>query len=450
MFYDLYQAQEDFMDPLRMMARNSSALLGSLAPSQPYNIMLRHLTAALDVFGYSGTTHKRPAYAINNVMVGNKLVSVTDETVLATPFASLIHFKKNTDRAQPKVLLVAPMSGHFATLLRGTVETLLQDHDVYITDWHNARDLPVQAGRFGFDEYVEHVIQFLEFLGPHSHVLGVCQPTVAVLAAVSIMSEDNNPATPRSMTLMAGPIDTRRNPTEVNRLAKAKDISWFEERLVDIVPSRFRGAGRRVYPGFIQLSAFVSMNLDKHVSAHVRQFHSLAAGDKTAAQTHRAFYDEYLAVMDLPAEFYLETVQRIFMDHELAKGELKYRGRPVRPEMIKKTFLFTVEGERDDICGLGQTAAALDLCSNLRPALKRHHVQTGAGHYGVFAGKRWANEIYPRVREVIQLSEKLRSRLVTSRKRPLAARHLPPVTKAWRDRNWKPAPVVREACRKAA
>jgi poly(3-hydroxybutyrate) depolymerase len=404
MIYDLYQAQADVLDPLRMMARHGSTLLRTVTPTQPYGLMFRHVTAALDVFGHSGTTHKRPAYAIKDVTIGNKPVSVTDEIVFATPFASLIHFKKDTDRPQPKVLLVAPMSGHFATLLRNTVETLLPDHDVYITDWHNARDIPVEAGRFGFDEYIEHVIKFLEFLGPRSHVLGICQPAVAVLAAVAIMSEDDNAATPRSMTLMAGPIDTRRNPTKVNELAKTKDFSWFEERMISIVPWRFRGAGRRVYPGFIQLSAFVSMNFDKHVGAHVRQFRSLAGGDKVAAEMHRAFYDEYLAVMDLPAEFYLETVKRIFMDHELPKGELTYRGRLVKPEMIKKTFLFTVEGERDDICGLGQTAAALDLCSNLRPALKRHHVQTGVGHYGIFAGSRWVNEIYPQVRGVIQFS----------------------------------------------
>jgi poly(3-hydroxybutyrate) depolymerase len=227
---------------------------------------------------------------------------------------------------------------------------------------------------------------------------------VAVLAAVSVMSEENNPATPRSMTLMAGPIDTRRNPTRVNLLAKTKDISWFEEKMIGVVPWRYRGAGRRVYPGFMQLSAFVSMNLDKHIGAHIRQFRSLASGDKEAATTHRNFYDEYLAVMDLPAEFYLETVDRIFMKHELATGALHYKGKPVRPETVKKTFLFTVEGERDDICGLGQTAAALDLCKNLRPLLKRHHVQTGVGHYGVFSGRRWANEIYPLVREVIQFS----------------------------------------------
>ena len=361
-------------------------------------------TRRWSLFGHSGTTHQRPAYAIDKIMIGNSLVSVADEVVFSTPFASLLHFKKDSDRKQPKVLLVAPMSGHFATLLRGTLEALLQDYDVYITDWHNARDMPVSAGAFGFDEYIEHVIQFLEFLGPRSHVIGVCQPTVAVLAAVALMSEDNNPATPRSMTLMAGPIDTRRNPTKVNKLAKTKEISWFEEKMIGVVPWRYQGAGRRVYPGFIQLSAFVAMNLDKHIGAHIKQFRSLAAEDTLAASTHRAFYDEYLSVMDLPAEFYLETVQRIFMDHQLAKGELTYKGRPVRPEAIKKTFVFTVEGERDDICGLGQTSAALDLCSGLRPLLKRHYVQTGVGHYGVFSGKRWAGEIYPRVREVIEFS----------------------------------------------
>jgi poly(3-hydroxybutyrate) depolymerase len=404
MIYQMYQAQADFMDPLRSMARTGAALLRTVTPHQPYGIALRHINAALDVFAHSGTTHTRPDYRIQDVMVGNKMVSVTDEVVHETPFASLVHFRKDTDRKQPKVLLVAPMSGHFATLLRSTVEVLLQDHDVYITDWHNARDMPVEAGPFGFDEYVEHVIRFLNFLGPRSHVVAVCQPTVAVLTAVAVMAEDNHAATPRSMTLMAGPIDTRRNPTKVNKLAKTKDISWFEDKMIGVVPWRYRGAGRRVYPGFVQLSAFVSMNLDKHIAAHMKQFRSLATEDAVAAETHRAFYDEYLAVMDLPAEFYLETVQRIFQEHDLPRGELKYRGRVVKPDAIKKTFLFTVEGERDDICGLGQTAAALDLCSGLRPLLKRHHVQTGVGHYGVFSGKRWASEIYPRVREVIEFS----------------------------------------------
>jgi poly(3-hydroxybutyrate) depolymerase len=400
----MYQAQADFIDPLRSFARNAAALWRTVTPAAPYGIALRHMNAGLDVFGHAGTTHARPDYRIGDVMVGNKLVSVTSEVVHRTPFGSLLHFIKDTDRQQPKVLLVAPLSGHFATLLRNTVAVLLQDHDVYITDWHNARDVPVAAGSFGFDEYVEHVIAFLNVLGPRSHVVGVCQPTVAVLAAVSLMSEDQHPATPRSMTLMAGPIDTRRNPTRVNKLAKTKDIAWFEDNMIGTVPWRYRGAGRRVYPGFVQLAAFVSMNLDKHIGAHIRQFRNLATEDTAAATQHREFYDEYLAVMDLPAEFYLETVERIFMKHELATGELMYRGRPVRPEAIKKTFVFTVEGERDDICGLGQTSAALDLCATLRPVLKRHHVQTGVGHYGVFSGKRWANEIYPRVREVIEFA----------------------------------------------
>jgi poly(3-hydroxybutyrate) depolymerase len=400
----MYQAQADIMDPLRAMARNTSRLMKTVSPHEPYGLALRHINAAFEVFGYSGVTHKRPAYGIEKVQVGNALVDVTDETVFSTQFASLVHFKKDTDRKQPKVLLCAPMSGHFATLLRNTIEVLLQDHDVYVTDWHNARDIPVEAGVFGFDEYVEHIIKFLEFLGPRSHVIGVCQPTVATLAAVSVMAEADNPATPRSMTLMAGPIDTRRNPTRVNILAKTKDIAWFEDKMIGVVPWRYRGAGRRVYPGFVQLSAFVSMNLDKHMAAHFKQYRALAAEDKVSADTHRAFYDEYLAVMDLPAEFYLETVKRIFMDHELPKGELHYRGKLVKPSAIKKTFLFTVEGERDDICGLGQTSSALDLCSNLRPLLKRHHVQVGVGHYGVFSGKRWATEIYPRVKEVIEFS----------------------------------------------
>ncbi len=404
MLYQIYQAQADLIDPLRKMARNSSSLLRTITPHAPYGIFLRHFNAALEVFGHSGTTHQRPSYGIKEIAVGNSLVAVNDVVVLSTPFANLLHFKKDSGRQQPKVLVVAPLSGHFATLLRDTVEVLLRDHDVYITDWKNARDIPVSAGYFGFDDYVEHVINFLEEMGPRSHVVGVCQPTVAVLAAVSVMAEDHNPATPRSMTLMAGPIDTRRNPTRVNLLAKAKDISWFEDKMIGVVPWRYKGAGRRVYPGFMQLTSFVSMNLDKHITAHMRQYRNLAAEDKQSSDTHRQFYDEYLAVMDLPAEFYLETVDKIFMQHLLAKGELTYRGRAVHPSAIRKTFLFTVEGERDDICGLGQTAAALDLCSNLRPLLKRHHVQTGVGHYGVFSGRRWENEIYPLVREVIQFS----------------------------------------------
>ncbi|MDB5416025.1 MAG: polyhydroxyalkanoate depolymerase, partial [Rubritepida sp.] len=309
------------------------------------------------------------------------------------------------DLALPRVLVVAPMSGHFATLLRGTVQVLLQDHDVYITDWHNARDVPLEAGRFGLDEFTEHVIHFLEAVGPGAHVLAVCQPVVAVLSAVALMAEDRNKASPRSMTLMAGPIDARQHPTKVNELAGSKDIGWFESNLIASVPSRYKGGGRRVYPGALQLSAFMSMNLDRHVKAHRDQFWAIFNGDAAKAAQHRRFYDEYLAVMDLPAEFFLETVKTIFQDHSLARGELTWRGRPVRPEAIRRTAVMTVEGEKDDICGIGQTMAALDLCRSLPVTMRRHHLQTGVGHYGVFSGRRFAQAIYPRVREMIQAHE---------------------------------------------
>lgn len=404
MLYNIYQAQADLINPLRHMARTGGRLLRAVTPDLPYGIAFQHFNAALEVFGQSGTTHQRPDYQIRQISVGNDLVAVHEEVAFSTPFADLLHFRKDSDRRQPKLLVVAPLSGHFATLLRNTIEVLLRDHDVYVTDWKNARDIPVSAGRFGFDDYVEHVIRFMEHLGPRSHVVGVCQPTVAVLTAVSVMAEANNPATPRSMTLMAGPIDTRQNPTRVNLLAQSKAIDWFEKNLIGVVPWRYKGAGRRVYPGFMQLTAFMSMNLDKHLNAHIRQYRNIASKDDNAAGVHRAFYDEYLAVMDLPAEFFLETVDKIFIHQELATGELTYRGKKVNPGAIRKTFLLTIEGERDDICGLGQTAAALDLCSGLRSNLKRHHMQTGVGHYGVFSGRRWENEVYPIVREVVELT----------------------------------------------
>lgn len=402
MLYNIYQAQADLLDPLRHAARVGGRLLRAVTPDLPYGLPFQFVNAALEVFGQSGVTHKRPDYRINTLQIGNHHVAVHEEIVASTPFANLLHFRKDSDRPQPKLLVVAPLSGHFATLLRNTIEVLLKDHDVYVTDWKNARDIPISAGYFGFDDYVEHIINFLEHLGPRCHVIGVCQPTVAVLAAVSIMAEANNPATPRSMALMAGPIDTRQNPTKVNVLAQSKDLSWFEENLIGVVPWRYMGAGRRVYPGFMQLAAFVSMNLDKHLNAHVRQYRNIASKDEKAEEVHRVFYDEYLAVMDLCAEFFLETVDKVFVHQQLAKGELTYRGSKVDPSAIRKTFVLTVEGERDDICGLGQTSAALDLCSKLRPSLKRHHMQTAVGHYGVFSGRRWENEIYPIVREVIE------------------------------------------------
>jgi poly(3-hydroxybutyrate) depolymerase len=306
---------------------------------------------------------------------------------------------------QPRVLVVAPMSGHFATLLRGTVSVLLPDHDVYITDWKNARDIPMSEGTFGFDDYVDYVIKCLETIGPGAHLLAVCQPCVQALAAVSLMAEDKNPCQPLSMTLMAGPIDTRISPTKVNELATSKSLDWFKNNLIYSVPFRLKGSGRKVYPGFIQLFAFMSMNMDRHVKAHRDLYFHLAAGRIEEAEKIMTFYDEYFAVLDMPADFYIETISKVFQDALLAKGELTYRGRRINPGAIRRTALLTVEGERDDICAVGQTLAAQDLCGKLRPYLKTHHVQTGVGHYGVFNGRRWERQIYPRVRAMIHDNE---------------------------------------------
>jgi poly(3-hydroxybutyrate) depolymerase len=401
MMYQLYQAQLDLLDPLRCAARNVAAFT-NLAMPRPFDLGIRSIGASLEFFGQGGTTHKRPPFGITSVLVDECEVLVTEEVCLSTPFGDLLHFRKHMGRPGPAVLIVAPLSGHFATLLRNTVEIMLQGHDVYITDWHNARDIPRDAGRFGFDDYITHVMDFLANLGPGNHVVAVCQPTVAVLAAVSLMAEMHHPATPRSMTLIAGPIDTRQNPTTVNLLAKQHDIAWFKKTLTTVVPNRYKGAGRRVYPGFMQLASFMSMNLERHIGANLRQFRALMTDDLGSAHLHRKFYDEYFAVMDLTAEFYLETVQKIFQEHELPRGRLEWHGRRVNPASIQDTLLLTVEGERDDICAIGQTSAALALCSGLRPEQKRQYVQAGVGHYGVFNGSRWANEIYPIIRAMIK------------------------------------------------
>jgi poly(3-hydroxybutyrate) depolymerase len=402
MIYQMYQAQADLLQPIRALGRMGSSLarmydFGAHTPG-----LVRQLGAASGIMADAGMTHTRPDYEISSVRVDDADIAVTEEIALETPFASLLHFRKDTAEPGPRVLLIAPMSGHFATLLRGTLQTMLRDHDVYITDWKNARDVPLSDGVFDLDAFVDHLIQFIEAIGPGGHVVAVCQPTVAALTAVAVMAEDRNPAQPRSLTLMAGPIDTRVNPTKVNELAKSKPIEWFEKNLIGRVPWRYKGANRRVYPGFMQLTAFMSMNLDRHINAHIAQFHALAQNDQTKSAAHRKFYQEYGAVMDLPAEFFLQTVQRIFQDHDLPLGRLTWHGRPVRPELIRRTALMTVEGERDDICAIGQTVAALDLCTGVRVSMKRHHLQTGVGHYGVFSGRRWDQEVYPRVRSMIQ------------------------------------------------
>jgi poly(3-hydroxybutyrate) depolymerase len=404
MLYLAYQAHADLVEPAKTIARSSLAMLGAWG-SQANVPIVRNMSAAYELIARAGLTHARPEYAIPAVMVGNREVEVTEEPVLTLPFGTLLRFKKDIDLEQPRVLVVAPLSGHFATLLRNTVRTLLPDHDVYITDWHNARDVSVEAGTFGFDDYVAYVIRFLEALGPGAHLVAVCQPCVQALAAVAVMAADGNAAQPVSMTLMAGPIDTRVNPTKVNKLATGKPMSWFERNLIARVPWKYPGGGRRVYPGFVQLTAFVSMNINRHYNAHQELYEHLRNGEHEKAQVIKTFYDEYFAVLDLAAEFYLETVQWVFQEARLPKGELTYRGEPVDLKAIRKTALLTVEGERDDICALGQTASAHDLCTSLRPHMKRHHMQAGVGHYGVFSGRKWEGQIYPLVRNMILASD---------------------------------------------
>jgi polyhydroxyalkanoate depolymerase len=404
MLYLAYQAHSDMIEPAKSVARTSLALLGAWGSAA--NVpLVRNLSATYELIARAGLTHERPEYGIDSVTVGNRQAEIEEVPVLTLPFGTLLNFKKDVDLRQPRVLVVAPLSGHFATLLRNTVRTLLPDHDVYITDWHNARDVAPVQGTFGFDDYVDYVIRFLEALGPGAHVVAVCQPCVQALAAVAVMAANRNRAQPSSMTLMAGPIDTRVNPTKVNKLAMSKSIGWFERNLIARVPRKYAGARRKVYPGFVQLTAFVSMNINRHYNAHQELYEHLSNGEHEKAQIIKTFYDEYFAVLDLPAEFYLETVRWVFQEARLPKGELTYKGEPVDLKAIRKTALLTVEGERDDICALGQTAAAHDLCTGLRPHLKRHHMQAGAGHYGVFSGKRWEGQIYPIVRNLILASD---------------------------------------------
>jgi polyhydroxyalkanoate depolymerase len=402
MLYQTYQAQADLTWPLRQWSRWAAPMLmPPAAAARPGPSHRRKLAAACEVYNLAEVTHRRPDWALREVLVDGVPVPVLEEEAARTPFAILRRFCRPVAEPGPRVLLVAPMSGHFATLLRDTVRTLVADHDVYVTDWENARDVPLSAGRFGLSEYTRHLIDFLAALGPGAHLMAICQPCVAALAATALMAEDEHPAAPASLTLMAGPIDCRISPTAVNELATSRPIEWFERHLIHTVPWRLRGAGRRVYPGFIQLSAFMSMNRERHVNAFRDYYLHLVNDELDKAEVTRSFYQEYFAVADLPAEFYLETVQQVFQDHALPRGELHVGGRRVDPGKIRRTALLTVEGERDDICSVGQTLAAQDLCSRVRPYLRTHYVQAGVGHYGVFSGRRWQRYIYPVVRDAI-------------------------------------------------
>lgn len=401
MLYLAYEAQRAALLPARLLAGVTRATLATLPDRLGESRPLRTAAAACELLMRAELTHRRPSFGIDSVQIAGASYDVVEEAVSRTPFGSLVHFRKIGAPAGPRVLVVAALAGHFATLLRDTVATLLPDHDVYITDWFNARDVPLDEGRFGLDDYIGHVVGYLETLGPGTHLLGVCQPCPAALAATAILAGRGSGCAPSSLTLMAGPVDTRNNPTAVNELATGTPLSWFEDNVIFTVPMGHPGAGRRVYPGFVQLSAFASMNIGRHIQQHVSLFRHLAAGEDADAEVISSFYDEYFAVLDLHADYYLETVDRVFMRHLLPKGELTWRGEKVDLSAITRTALMTVEGQRDDICGLGQTMAAHDLCSNVHPQRHRHHLQLGVGHYGVFSGRRWQQETYPLVRNFI-------------------------------------------------
>jgi poly(3-hydroxybutyrate) depolymerase len=413
MLYALYEASYYATTPLRHAARLTRDFWSSPLNPAAETDLGRRMYAGADLFANLTRRYGKPAWGIETVEIDGQPVRVRPTEVWSSPWVKLTHFARDMSdmrkagrrELEPAVLIVAPLSGHYATLLRGTVQAFLQDHEVFITEWSNARDVPVMEGRFDFHDYIDHVREMLRMLGPRPHVVAVCQPGPPVLAAASLMAEDGEECRPATMTFMGSPIDARLSPTVTNRLAEEKPFAWFQSNMIYTVPGPYPGAGRRVYPGFVQLASFMSMNLEKHQEAHLRYLQHLMQGDGDGAEAHLAFYDEYLAALDLSEEFYLQTVDVVFQRYLLPKGELVHRGRPVRPELIKDVGLLTVEGENDDISGIGQTQAAHALCAGLPDELKEDYVQPHVGHYGVFNGRRFREEIYPRVRAFIRRAE---------------------------------------------
>ena len=402
MLYHLYEFQHTAFAPARYMIDLTQRSLQN--PMNPFAHMpgAKQITAACDVMELLTRRYGKPKFGLHTTDVGGIEIEVTEHDVMRKTFCHLKHFERAMDdNNDPRLLIVAPLSGHYATLLRGTVEAMLPDHDVYITDWQDARNIALYEGAFDLDDYIDYLIEFLEFLGPNTHMLAVCQPSVPVLAATAIMSAEDNPCAPASITMMGGPIDTRKSPTVVNELSYKRSMKWFESHAIHTVPWPNIGVMRKVYPGFLQLSAFMNMNLEDHVGAHRKMFDHLVEGDEESADKTRLFYEEYLAVMDLPAEYYLQTIREVFKRHSLPKGELVSRGRPVKCEAITKTALMTVEGELDDISGIGQTKAAHEICTNIPKDMKLHHEQKGVGHYGIFNGRKWKNQIAPKLKEFI-------------------------------------------------
>ncbi|MFN3230833.1 MAG: polyhydroxyalkanoate depolymerase [Alphaproteobacteria bacterium] len=402
MLYHTHEFGRWAMQPARFMAE-----AGEMAFTNPYNPwthtwMGKAISASCHLFESTTRRFGKPKFGLDETVIDGETVPIVEEIVGRKTFCQLKHFVRAEPRPDdPRLLIVAPMSGHYATLLRGTVESMLPNHDVYITDWRDARMVPTFEGSFDLDDYTDYIVDYLRLLGPNTHVMAVCQPGPAVLAAVALMSEQDDPSTPSSMTFMGSPIDTRRSPTVPNRLAQERPFEWFEKNVIARVPPTAPGFWREVYPGFMQLTGFMSMNFDRHFDSHVNYYNHLIEGDGESVQKHREFYDEYMAVMDLTAEFYLQTIKVVFQDHDLPRGSWVHRDRLVKPEAIRKTALLTVEGEKDDISGLGQTQAAHDICINIPLKMQQDYVQPGVGHYGVFNGRRWHNEIAPRVSEFI-------------------------------------------------
>jgi poly(3-hydroxybutyrate) depolymerase len=402
LIYQLKKLQTELVKPIRTAAGTLKRTLSSLPDKQLRKPQVSSALGLLDIFARVTREIKKPAFNITKTIIESQEYAVAEEIALARPFGNLLHFKvQGMKKRRPKVLIMAPISGHFATLLRDTVKRMLADHDVYITDWISANMVPLNLGTFGLDEYNSYIISFLQKMGPGAHVMAVCQPVVQGLAVCAIMSEANDPCTPASVILMGGPVDPRKNPTMVNRFAESFSIEWFKNNLIQIVPAGFPGVGRRVYPGFIQIMAFISMNPHKHFDAHTQYLIDCIEKNDKGQIKHREFYDEYLTPMDMDADFFIETVDKVFKKYEFARGTMKYKGKLIDPKKITKTALLTVEGERDDISALGQTYAAHDLCSNIPKKNKRSFVQPGVGHYGVFSGSKWRGIIAPVITEFI-------------------------------------------------
>lgn len=406
MLYGLYEMNHAVLTPWRAAAEMGLNFLRSSTNPWSDSTATRTATASLEMFERATRRFSKPTFGIKETSVDGQTLPVNEQILLQKPFVKLLHFSKvwpakKKAAPQKKLLIVAPMSGHYATLLRGTVEAMLPHFDIYITDWADARTVPVSQGKFDLEDYVDYIIEMLQLLGSDVHIMAVCQPSVPVMAAVALLNARDDAITPKSMILMGGPIDTRRNPTAVNKLAKEKGVEWFRQNVIMKVPFPHAGFLREVYPGFLQLTGFMTMNLDRHMDAHRQLFWHLVEGDEDSADRHTEFYDEYMSVMDLTAEFYLQTVDRVFVNHDLPNGSYLHRGVLVEPAKITKTALMTIEGERDDISGVGQTEAAHDICTGLGANKKLHHLQLGVGHYGVFSGSRFRKEVVPMITKFV-------------------------------------------------